>query len=337
MIGLFFLAAGIATPLQTGCTATTARRVTVAEIGERPEHFQGQCVRVGGPFASIALYGSVADLYFVSRFALDGNRDPAALRRGRVGLYSEDGKLRGLKPISDGIPHVEIIGTVDSCDAMKDRAVVTAKAEGDPNPFILMGGYCHYHNGTVIRAIGYSFDPPRRYERLLGDSNRKRFGDLVPMPRGWRDRSSIERAMVDWRAMIGRGDRAALSAEHDFGETENEFEKQALDRLLDSSIRRVRNRAARPSLIFLHKLDVDRVAAGRVTEGKSNATLCICRAPSCKGIWPIARQDADNHPSRPYVCTSVVWRKDKAGQRQFQTGSGRDGGLGEPRRTSFTR
>ncbi len=339
MLGLlmFAAAAAAAAPPVPVCTAATARRVTLADIGENLDRYQRKCVRVGGPFASTSMYGSVADLYLTGRYRLDGNRDPAALRRGRIGLYSADGKLRGLRPITDGIPHVEIIGIVDSCAVMYDQAVADAKPEGDANPIIMMGGYCHYYEGAVVRSATYSFDPPRRYERLLGEANRKRFGDLVPMPSGWGDQAALDQAMADWRGIIDRGDRAALRVSHGVGDTENDFQKQMLDRLLDPSIAAVRRQVARQSRIFLPKLDVDRRAAGMPAEANPYATLCICRTANCAATWPIASRDADNHPSRPYVCTIANWRYGKGGQRVFETSPGRDGGLGEPRRTSLAR
>lgn len=329
MLGLFLFAAA-ATPAPA-CTAVTARRATVQLIGEHLERYQGKCVRVGGLFASIALYGSVADLY------VDSISDPAALRRGRIGLYSADGKLRGLKPISDGIPHVEITGIVDSCGSMREQAVSDARANGDANPIIMMGGYCHYYTGTVIRSASYRFDPPRRYDRLTGEASRKRFGDLVAMPQSWRHRVVLERDMADWRAMIDRRDRAALRTAHDYSGAEREHERQALDRLLDPSLVSVTGKRPRQSQIFIRKIDVDRVATGREIGAHPYAMLCLCRTAACVARWPIAGRDADNHPSRPYVCTRTNWRSGQGGRRLLETWSGSDGGLGEPRRTAMER
>lgn len=338
MLGLLMFAAAAAgaAPPVPACTAATARRVTVADIGENVDRYQRKCVRVGGLFASTSMYGSVAELYLTDRYRLDGNRDPAALRRGRIGLYSADGKLRGLRPITDGIPHVEVIGIVDSCAVMYNQAVADAKAEGDANSIIMMSGYCHYYGGAVVRSATYSFDPPRRYERLLGEANRKRFGNLVPMPSGWADQAALDQAMADWREMIDRGDRAALRLAHGVGDTENDFQKQMLDRLLDPRIAAVRGQLARQSRIFLPKYDVNRRAAGMPADANPYATLCICRTANCGATWPIASRDADNHPSRPYVCTIANWRYSKGGQRRFETSPGRDGGLGEPLHTSLT-
>ncbi len=337
---LIFAAAAVATPSQPACTAATARRTTVAEIGENYDRYKGKCVQAGGLFASVAMYGSVEDLYLGGRFALDGNRDPAVLRRGRIGLYSADGKLRGLRLIGEGIPHVEIIGIVDSCAGLYDQAIAAAKAEGDRDPIIMMGGYCHYYGGAVVRNAIYSFNPPRRYERLLGDANRRKFGDFVPMPSDWRDRAALEQAMTEWRAMIERRDRDALRNAHHVGDTgsaTSEHLELALERLLDRSVVATNGERARQSAIFVEKLDVDRLAAGRTLSAHPYATLCLCRTADCTGKWPIADRDADNHVSRPYVCTRANWRYGKGGRRLLETSAGRDGGLGEPRRTSMTR
>jgi hypothetical protein len=64
------------------------------------------------------------------------------------------------------------------------------------------------------------------------------------------------------------------------------------------------------------------------------ATICFCRTADCSDRWPIAFNDADNDPWRPYACIQAKPRDDGPGRIVLNTPIG-VGWLREPGATAY--
>lgn len=333
-LAVFAMAEAEAKP---ACTAETSTRATIASIGDRFDHWRGRCVTLSGPFTSISLYSSVEGLYLTSRYEIDGNPAPATLRRNRIGIYSRNNRLREIGVGLRKIVPIEVTGRVDSCERMHAEAVAKAKAAGKI-PIIMMSGYCHYFSGAVIRVDEYRLGH-RAFERLAGERNRERFGNLVPMPESWPQRVVIERDMAEFLTALRSGDVARMAALHrEKVETKNAYTRKVFAALLDRSdsvFAEVRLEAGLPVRYFVDRSAFLRWHADGTRPEHPYALACICRTKDCEGRWPISDNDADNKPSRPYACTRLGWEDWKGGTRVFQTADGDSGWLAEPARTAF--
>ena len=328
------LAATQPAPAAAPCTAETAHRTTVQKIGEHRERWTGRCVTVAGVMTSVAMYDSVEGLYEAHRLRQDGNQDPAALRRHRIGLYSPNNEIRGFRANADGLPTIRVTGTVDTCEQM-----AAAARAASPNAIVMMSGYCHYYGGAVVRAAVFDIDASRPHLRLIGEAARRRVGNLVFAPVSWPQLAELRNIGERFRAAIPAGDRAGLMQLHAFGDASNEHEQRLLGAMLDdpaSVFAQLRTDRDRPMAIFVDRHEAERLRAGILPE-QPFGTICFCRTSDCTGRWPISSSDADNAPRRPYACTRtgyVDWAARRIGP---DTPLSRGGWLGEPPETAFRR
>jgi hypothetical protein len=332
-----FAAAALAAQSSTSCSPAISIRTTVAEIGENLNRFMDKCVTVAGPFAGLAMYGSVEDMYLTARYGPDGNYDWAAAKKGRLGLDSPRGELRGLK--MDRIPRIEVTGIVDSCERRSAAARAREKANlarGEIS-IMMLTGYCHYYDGAVLNAVAWSFDQSTRYERMTGESARELFGNLVPLEDDWPFAQRLQAASSEFLAALRARDQAKLMALHDFTNPDHEFHRKVMDLLLrrsDSPFVQVRTNPNPQMQLFLDRFEVEQQGAGKDPR-LALAVACYCRIGDCKGRWPISYNDADNWVTRPYACVRIR-KEDWPGGKlivETQPGSGR--WLAEPERTAF--
>jgi hypothetical protein len=327
---LLTAALALAAPTSAGpCTARTAVRTTVTEIGENPGDYLDRCVTVSGPASSIALFSGVEGIYRSQRLASDGNPDPREARRHRLGLYSEDNEIRRMKPAN--LPWLTVTGTVDSCERKQKRAEAAAGRDS----IIMMSGYCHYYGGAVIDAVGFSLDRAKTPRRLTGERARRRVGDLVSAPADWPHLAAMRRLGEEFRAALRSGDKEALARLHDLDSKPEGQNAPFLDDLVAGAVSpfaEIRRDPTLPMAIFVRRSDLDRARAGRPPE-EPFGTICFGRSGDRPVAWPIAANDADNDPARPYACTSIAWRDWASRKIGLDTRVSRGGWLAEPIRS----
>ncbi len=319
-----------ASPEEAACTARTATPTTVAEIGERLDRYLGHCVTVSGPATSFELFSSVEGIYRSRLVTAEGDADAGEARRHRLGLFSKDKFLRGLK--LDEAPWMTVTGIVDSCERKRDRAVAAARAAGE-FAVIMGAGYCHHHGGAVVNAVTFSIDRSRVARRLTGEAARREVGDLVQAPDDWPHLATLRLAGEEFRTALERGDKAALAEMYDIS-GKNARDSDFLESLVagpESAFAEVRRDRSLPMTVFVRRSDFNRARAGRPLE-ELYGTICFARAHGRPIAWPISAHDADYDPARPYACTSVIrrdWKKRGVG---LDTWLSHDGWLAEPAR-----
>jgi hypothetical protein len=98
------------------------------------------------------------------------------------------------------------------------------------------------------------------------------------------------------------GDRAKLAALNETDAATNEHGRALIFALLEdpqSPFAQLRAAAPAQSAIFVSAAE-DGTPLGR-GDGPA-ATICFCRTAGCAERWPIATNDANNDPARPYAC-----------------------------------
>lgn len=310
------------------CTDREAQRATVVEITRRPEYYFRRCVTVTGPYAGITMFRGREGLYRAHRYGPGGNTS-AADRGHQIGIDRQ--QLRDL-----GLRHplrTTVTGRVDICERRHARLEQQARDRGQL-PLIMLAGYCHYHGGPTIVVDAFQITEGS-YERLTGESARRGYGNLAPMPADWPQRAAIESLTADFLAALRAGDRNALAGLHDFRpNTTQEDDRSLLRWLLEipqSPFASLRREAPSQTAYFVGASGGAPIAC----DGHVAARVCFCRTADCTGRWPISSGDADADPERPYVCTAIEprdWTPRGAG---FNTPLPRPGWLPEPAVTAF--
>jgi hypothetical protein len=328
IVELIALALAAVQPAQTRpppCTARGAIRTDVVAIARAPERFLDRCVTVTGALAGIRMYSGREGLYLTSRFGPDGNPTAADLQH-RIGIDKQE--IRNLR-----MPHpmrATVTGRVDSCERRGERARARRTAQGEI-PIVMLTGYCHYQGGPTIVVDAYEIGQ-QGYERMTGEAARRRYGNIALIPADWPHRAALEQLAAQFLAALRTGDRAALAALHDIrpGST-NESDRAQLFSLLDdpaSPFVQLRRAAPSQSAIFVTSRE-----GAAIPEDYVSGILCFCRTGDCATRWPIAFNDADNGPDRPYVCTKVEPRDGGPIRARLRTPT--RGWLAEPSRTAF--
>lgn len=318
---------------QASCTAANSTPATVRQIATRPEDFVGRCVTVTGPASGIAIYDGVEGIYLSQS---EGRNS----WRHRIGVYSRDNAIRREAAERRAPALLTVTGRVDTCEAMEASAR-RAAAENDRKTgevsIVMMGGYCHYLGGPVVRADSY-VETEARLERLTGERARRLYGELVVPPPDWPLLSWLLDLSGQFERALRAGDRGRLAALHDIDlKSARRPSQEALDYLLDetSPFAEVRRRGTVQSELFIHYGDL--TGSGYAESSRyPSGVLCFCRTRDCTHVWPISASDASNAPDKPYACTMIEpqdWTKRKAA---FRTPVNR-AWLAEPARTAFHR
>ncbi|HWT13046.1 MAG TPA: hypothetical protein VN231_09870 [Allosphingosinicella sp.] len=274
------------------CSRDGAISATVAEIARDPDRFLDRCVTVTGALAGIRMYSGREGLYLAHRVGRNGNPVAANLAH-RIGIDSQD-----LRELRMRYPQLTTVtGRVDSCERRSARIVA---AGGIP----FLGGYCHYEGGPTIVVDAYNLTE-QRFERMIGEEARREFGNLAAMPPDWPHRPRVEAMATEFLGALRAGDRAKLSELHGIRGEEDEHDRALLFSLLedrDSVFAEIRQASSPQSAVFVSAAEDGTPLAA--PEGPA-ALVCFCRGPDCAGRWPIAGNDANNEPRRPFACTRV--------------------------------
>ena len=292
-----FLAAAVASLSQAPaahppppCTEREAIHTTVVEIRSHPARYLDRCVTVTGAFAGIRMYSGREGLYLAFRFGSDRN-DTRANWAHLIGIDNQEMRNQRLRYPQ----RTTVTGRVDSCE----RRYARIEAAGGI-PFL--AGYCHYDGGPTIVVATYDISDTR-YERMIGEEARRRYGNLVVMPANWLGRAQIEALAAEFLQALRTGDRPKLDLLHEIHDESNEHDRALLSELLENpeSVFAQLRRAPPTQTAFFALAAADGSPRGQ-DDGPA-ATICFCRIGDCSGRWPISYNDANNDPERPYVCT----------------------------------
>lgn len=308
------------------CSALVSERATVQQIATNPTSFQGHCVMVEGVMQRNSVYDNVDGIYLRPEDTLDPSSNGARLGLDNVGnRWSEDFR------------HASIIGRVQDCETVRE----CLHAATGPGEIVMIAGYCHSWNGAYLRIHDVRFRKDVPWERRMGAYGRPGYGDLQPVPADWPHRSRIESLANEFLEAVRSADRDKLADIHfrNVG-LEWEDEEAALIRFVlrdrNSPFVSFRHDDRKPQqqiLINRPSLDSDESAlVDDADEDDYVATVCFCREPDCTGRWPIARLDADNVRTRPYVCTQIEPYYEKGEWVPHFTTRIGSGGLAEPRK-----
>lgn len=256
---------------------------SVEEIAAAPGRFLGRCVVVSGVAGRALLFDDIEGYY---RFGRIGQES----QRSHVGLAGIDGP--GGRPHDDPV-FLRVVGRVASCQEIRD--VLNEAGRRD-----LLPPYCQFGLSPLILVDRHEADPERRYERLVGEANRRLHGTLDHAPADWELLPRLREAAETFRRAIAAGDMAALIAMHGLEEASD---PELLDYLLkrpDSPFAELRDGTVRQIAILLRTDPALEAQARR----DGLAFLCFCRTADCTGLWPISFYDAyQGRADRPYACT----------------------------------
>jgi hypothetical protein len=289
MIALFL---ALAAPHPADCTAANSTTTTIEAITAQPKLWLDRCVKISGIAGGLVLHSDLDSMYRSARYNKEGRRSPDHFER-RIGLDSQE--LRTHPLLTREARRIEVIGRVDSCERRTERIVA---AGGIP----FLGGYCHYEGGPTVVATSYRI-VSRQYERLVGEAQRRRVGNLVEPPPDWEWRDELEGMARNFAAAVRARDRPRLASLLSYGQSLEE--ERIVSILREPAYRELRDGV--PGEIRLFTTAV----GGRFRPGDSGhvfAHLCYCRTLDCSGRWPITSRDADAGRDRPYVCVAVSGR-----------------------------
>lgn len=315
------------------CSPALAKKVTISEVGNNLANYMGRCVTVEGAANGTALYAGVTGFYKTSlgyTSDLNDRDEDKVEREGRIGLYSRDGIIRAVPVGILGPAHMQVTGRVGSCERMYSEAEASVEEDQKKgiDSIVFLSGYCHYHGGAFVEVTFATLDLTRRYERLLGEENRVKYGRLDIMPANWPKRAEFAVAMNAFRAAVAAKNKEALLKLHG-SDSVTGYQSEAVESLLreDSPFAQAASNPNLPVEFFVQD-DVS-----KPEKASTFAIVCFCRTADCRDKWPISTEDSYNVWGRPYACTQV-WIEASKGPWIFAT-KFQEGGLAEPHATLF--
>ena len=117
-------------PTVEACSSSPAETVSLDDLLQTPDVYQGKCVRTEGFFVAGALFIKERDI----RREFPAQNEASADRR--LGVYSGQEQSAKLRRASG--KKVDVIGLVSHCASLRTEDTV------------MVMGYCHYTDGPVI-------------------------------------------------------------------------------------------------------------------------------------------------------------------------------------------
>jgi hypothetical protein len=223
---------------------------------------------------------------------------------------------------------VTVTGIVRSCERQQQ-----ALSKALPDAIVMIGGYCHYHTGAVLDVHDGYINAKRSPRRLTGEAAREAYGDIVFAPADWPRLAQLRSVGEQFRSAVRKSDRIGLMKMHglprQWREEQDEMLLAALTAKGDSQFAQLGAGPPSPMAVFIDRREWEESNRGDATDRQSGI-ICFCKTRDCDDRWPISRMDADNKPSRPYVCTEVSSFSDTGTQFLLDTPVGDGRGLAEP-------
>lgn len=269
------------------CTPAMAVKATVGQIAGDQKYWNGRCVTVSAVSRGSVIHDDLDALYRPNK-----NLDPS--ERG-VALGLDNRAL--LTRIGRGFRQVTVTGRVHDCEEVRDQV----HASFGPDEFVMVMGYCHYHNGAYLWIDAARDRGPVTQPRHLIAGPEA--GNLMPVPAVWPWRDKVSTLAQQYLAALRGGDWKAFALLHfEDPATDAPEEVAALKAEVFDAPRSVfttlRRSDGMPPIQILVDYQYD-------PEDGYDSTVCFCLTKDCKGRWPIAAFDADNRPDRPYACTRL--------------------------------
>ncbi|WP_298397485.1 hypothetical protein [Sphingobium sp.] len=271
------------------CSPATAKPTDIETIQSNYRGWAGQCVRVRGIGVDNRLYSD--------RQALTEHdpSDGANAHRSIVLFPNRAPRLPENRPIT-----VEVTGRVGSCQDAHDA--IAEKQAATPDQIIMVGGYCHtslatYINPSHIRALDMT-----RPLRLTEAETTPEQRDIIDAPADWPALPAMRDAARALFTALAERDEAGfvrLSQPYHDSPSWAKEARQDFARLTASN----GAFAQVPPNTQPERALTDRVTADDGTP--FDLLLCRCKTADCTGKWPVLRRDADNLPSRPYLCVQA--------------------------------
>lgn len=288
--------AAYAAPACTGATATT-----VEAVRRHYDDWAGRCVRIEG----LAFDGR---LWSDRRALLEPSSMWGEETHRSIPI---DGQRNSREP-----RRVEITGRIGSCATANASARAEAARSGE---IVMILGRCHTSLEPYIAPAAIRVTSRAPVARLVEAEVPAGERALVPAPAtlARRDRhAAAARAMA---AALANGDATAFrryaqpEVQAGLDESAGRARPEWVDRRMresDRDFRRltsVRRAFARAGPLKNRQaiLLVDRENLGADADDGAAFTACWCRTADCAGRWPVTAFDADNHPSRPYLCVAT--------------------------------
>jgi hypothetical protein len=286
------------------CPARAIATATIEAVQEAPEQYRGTCVRLRGILAGGRLYVDRQATLQIRDHTADDRRPKRSIvvmKRGRLAPAAL----------------AEVSGRVVDCGQQND---FIAAEQAKTSDLLMLGGYCHTSMETYLDRPSVRLLLKAPVARLVEAEVPVERRLLVAAPA---DVPGSDKAAATGRALltvIATRDEAGFRRLHnplaqDIIDTDgadsartNDWVKEAhkdfiASGRLQSVITTILKSPQRQMRIFI---EPDSLADFRKDGADPDRLVsCWCTANDCSGRWPIAPEQVDNAPGRPYFCVFV--------------------------------
>ena len=264
----------------TECDGAESTLLTFDQAITLPREQVPDCFAVDGLWDGQQIYADLAGYYHLPR-------DHQSPHPSRIGVY---GPLETIDV--DRLVPARLVGRLGDCE--------------DFRPSVWMSGYCHYFPGRIL-ILGRAQITGPTPARWTGAEARHLIGSMVEPSADWPDRSYVEGLAAEWLALLRAGDPVAYRARYPLP-----WEPALAEEMVDPESE-VNALFSTPSSVFA-QLQAATDPLPRIwrtpltdeSEGQMAALACYALGDWSDDRWPVALGDADNAPTRPYVCLRLM-------------------------------
>lgn len=334
VIGFFFAIEDVPAKQrkEPACTKANSEVLSVREVQAAANELVGECVGVAGLRIAEAIFPDREAVY--QFFSASDPRKHLVVGIPYMLPKSTYTMERGV-----------FLGRVKSCrDDQRSfrrtqKALLKDTGSGDDDAIIMIHhrGFCSWNDGVAIYLEDTKDVIEAKEERLVGEINRLKFGDLVPVKENDPANSTIQ-----WLADIA----LRVPCEPDFKPSAPPVKQSAVSSEVHTPYKdlawskEVSKRCPR-SIDELTIYRVRETSSSFDSGAKLDLVFCLCRTGDCRERWPIALIDIGWQDRRPYICERASlgvreWLHNEDGTKvptewkyQFQQGYGAPGGYWE--------